>query len=106
MAKYLIAASYSPDGLKGLRKDKASGRKKAIEEAYASIGGRLEVLYFALGEYELYAIADFPDMVSAAAVGLAASETGLARTRTIPLLTVEETDRAIEKVVKYRGPGR
>ena len=30
MAKFLITASYSTEGLKGLQKDKASGRRDAV----------------------------------------------------------------------------
>jgi uncharacterized protein with GYD domain len=106
MAKFLIAASYTAQGLKGLQKDKASGRKQAVEAAYASLGGKLEALYYALGEADVYAIADFPDSASAAAAGIAVSATGLVHTRTTALLTVEEADRAIGKSVQYRGPGQ
>ena len=41
-----------------------------------------------------------------AALGIAVSAAGLVRTRTTALLTVEETDRALEKTVNYRAPGR
>ena len=33
MAKYLISGSYTTDGLKGLQKDKASGRRQAVSAA-------------------------------------------------------------------------
>jgi len=33
MAKYLVQATYSAEGIKGVIKDKASGRKAAIEKA-------------------------------------------------------------------------
>ena len=46
------------------------------------------------------------DNISAAALGVTVSAAGLARTRTTALLTVEETDRALEKSVNYRAPGR
>ena len=51
-------------------------------------------------------IVDLPDHVSAAAMGIAGSTTGLIRTRTTALMTVEEVDRALEKTVNYRAPGR
>jgi hypothetical protein len=51
-------------------------------------------------------IADLPDNSTAAALGIAVSAAGLVRTRTTALLTVEETDRALEKTVNYRAPGR
>jgi hypothetical protein len=31
---------------------------------------------------------------------------GLVRTRTTALLSVDETDRALERSITYRGPGR
>jgi uncharacterized protein with GYD domain len=53
----------------------------------------------------VYLIVDLPDNVSAAALGIAASATGLVRTRTTALMSVEEVDRALEKTVNYRPPG-
>ncbi len=49
---------------------------------------------------------DLPDAVSATALALAVSATGLVRTKTTVLLTVEETDKALQKKVAYRGPGK
>ena len=46
MAKYLVEASYSADGLKGLMKDKGSGRLAAVKKAVSSVGGKLECMYF------------------------------------------------------------
>jgi uncharacterized protein with GYD domain len=105
MAKYLISACYSVEGLKGLQRDKASGRRQAVTTAVEGVGGKLECLYFALGEDDVYAIADLPDNITAAALGIAISAAGLARTRTTALMTVEEVDRALEKTINYRGPG-
>jgi uncharacterized protein with GYD domain len=105
MPKYLICASYSAEGLKGLQKDKASGRRRAIIAAVESVGGKLECAYMALGEDDVYAIVDLPDSATAAALGVTVSATGLVRTRTTALLTVEEVDRALEKSVSYRPPG-
>ena len=106
MPKYLISASYTADGLKGLQKDKASGRRQAVTAAIESLGGKMECFYNGLGEDDAYVIVDLPDNVSAAALGVAVSASGLARTRTTALLTVEEVDRALEKSVSYRAPGR
>ena len=105
MAKFLVSASYTSEGLRGLAKDKASGRKKVVEQALATLGGKLEVMYFAFGEADVFLVCDCPDNVSAAALGLAASASGLVRTRTTPLLTVEEADQALSKTVSYRAPG-
>ncbi len=105
MPKYLVYASYTAEGLKGLTKDKASGRKAAVSAALASVGGSLEAMYFCFGDYDAVVLADAPDNVSAAAISLAASASGLARVTTTPLLTIEETDQALEKAVQYSPPG-
>lgn len=105
MPKYLISASYSAEGLSGLQKDKASGRRQALIAAVEGAGGKLESVYFALGQDDVYAIVDMPDNASVAALGIAASATGLVRTRTTALLTVEEVDQALAKSVNYRRPG-
>ena len=48
---------------------------------------------------------DLPDNVSAAAIGLAVSATGLASTKTTVLLTPEEIDQAVKTKVNYKAPG-
>jgi uncharacterized protein with GYD domain len=106
MSKYLIQASYSSEGLKGAMKDKASGRKAVIEKALASVGGKLDAMYYAFGDYDVVLIADAPDNLSVAALNLNVCSSGLARTRTTPLLTIEETDKAMQKAVSYQAPGK
>ena len=105
IAKYLISGQYSPEGLKGLQKDKAAGRVRALTAAVESLGGKVECIYFALGADDMFGIIDFPDNVTAAALGVAVSATGVGRTRTTALLTVAEIDQALAKSVNYRPPG-
>jgi uncharacterized protein with GYD domain len=105
MPKYLIEGTYTAEGLRGLHKDKASGRKQAVIKAVESLEGKVESLYFALGERDVVVIAELPDAVSVAALSLAASSTGLVRTQITSLLSVEETDRALGKKLSYRAPG-
>jgi len=62
-------------------------------------------MYFCLGENDVIVIADVPDHVSAAALSMAASASGLVRTKTTVLLTVAEADEALSKTVSYRAPG-
>jgi uncharacterized protein with GYD domain len=106
MPKYLIQASYTAEGLKGLQKDKASGRRSAVAQAMEGVGGRLEAMYYGLGEDDVFVIVDAPNIGSVAAMSIAASASGLVRTRTTALMTVEEVDAALAKSVSYRAPGR
>jgi uncharacterized protein with GYD domain len=105
MAKYLVEASYTAEGLRGLMKDKASGRKAAVEKLLTGMGGKLEGFYFAFGEADAYVLVDVPNSVSAAALSMAVSASGVVRSKTISLLTVEEVDQAIAKNVTYSRPG-
>ena len=106
MPKYLFEASYTQEGTKGILKEGASGRRAAVEKAIAGLGGKLEAFYFAFGSSDAYVIADLPDNATAAAMALAVGQSGLASTKTVVLLTVEEADAATKKTVAYRGPGR
>jgi uncharacterized protein with GYD domain len=105
MPHFLIEGSYSAEGLHGLSKDKASGREAAVKAALSNLGGKLISIYYALGEGDVYLVCECPDHVSAAALSLAASSSGLVRTKTTSLLTVEETDRALAMQAGYRAPG-
>jgi len=104
MPKYLIEASYTLEGTRGIMKSGGTPRREAVQEAVESVGGRFEVQYFALGEHDVFVIADLPDYVSAAAISLAVTAAGAARTKTTALLTPEEVDEAVKKTVKYEPP--
>jgi uncharacterized protein with GYD domain len=106
MAKFLVQVSYTAEGLRGLQKDKAAGRTAAVKSAVKGLGGKLECLYWALGEDDAIAILDMPDAASVAALGMSICSTGLVTTKTSVLLTADEIDAALEKTVKYRGPGK
>jgi uncharacterized protein with GYD domain len=105
MPKYLIQASYTAEGLKGLAKDKASGRKAAVQAAMKAVKGKVESFYFTFGSDDLVMIVEAPDNVAAAAIALTASASGMARVRTTPLMTVAEVDQALALPSKYRAPG-
>ncbi len=105
MPKYLISGTYTAEGLRGLQKEKASGRRQAVTTLMESMGGRLEAMYYALGQDDVFVVIDAPSQADAAAYGVAVSASGLVRTRTTPLLTVEEADQVLSKSVNYRAPG-
>jgi uncharacterized protein with GYD domain len=69
------------------------------------VGGKLDAIYYCLGEYDVILIVDMPDHVSAAALGSAACASGMTRTKTTVLLTVDEADEALSKPIAYRAPG-
>jgi uncharacterized protein with GYD domain len=105
MKKYLIKASYNANGFKGLIEDGGSKRKLAVEKMLAGMGGKIESFYYAFGEHDVYVIAELPDDVTAAAVGLRINSSDLVSISTTVLLTPEDIDTASKKSVNYRAPG-
>ncbi len=105
MPKYLLQASYTVEGVKGLLKEGGTSRLTAVKKAFKSVGGTIESFYFGFGETDVYVIADLPDNVSMAALALTVGASGTVRTKTTALLTPEEVDAAAKKSPKYRAPG-
>ena len=105
MPKYLVEASYTLDGIRGVQSAGGSSRREAVAKVAESVGGRLESLHFAFGDRDVYAIVDLPDNESATAVALTVNASGAATVRTTVLLTPEEVDAAAKRSVDYRPPG-
>jgi uncharacterized protein with GYD domain len=105
MTRYLIRASYTAEGVRGLLKDGGSSRRAAVDEMIKGLGGVPEGFYFAFGEDDVYAIAQLPDNATAAAVSLAITASGAVTANVVVLLTPEEVDAATKKTVAYRAPG-
>ncbi len=105
MPKFLVKASYSVEGAKGVQSAGGSSRRDAIAKMAEGLGGSLESLYFAFGETDVYVVLDLPDNRTAAAVSMAASATGGATTEVVVLLTAEDIDAAAKLSVEYRPPG-
>jgi uncharacterized protein with GYD domain len=105
MPKYLVKASYTPQGAEGVMKEGGSGRRDSVEHLISSMGGTMESFYFGFGEADAYVTAELPDNVSAAAIALAVNSTGAAQVSTVVLMTPEEVDEATKKTVDYRPPG-
>ena len=63
------------------------------------------MFYYALGDDDVYVIADLPDNTAAAAISLAVSATGAVQIKTVPLIAAEDMDEAAKKSVDYRPPG-
>jgi uncharacterized protein with GYD domain len=106
MAKYLLATSYTAEGVKGVVKDGGTKRRRAAEHAIKSAGGTMEAFYFAFGDTDTFIIVDAPDHATVAAASAAFNASGAVHTKTIVLLAPEEIDQAIKKSVTYQPPGR
>ena len=106
MSKYLIKASYSPEGIKGVMAKGGTARVAAIEKLAAGVGGTLESCYFAFGGDDLHAIVDAPSHEAMAAIAGTVTSTGaLSGYETVVLLTAEQIDAAANLKIDYTPPG-
>lgn len=105
MPKYLIEASYTTEGVKGVQKSGGSSRRDAVTTLAESVGGSLESFHFGFGDADAYVIVDLPDNEAATAVALGVNASGGATAKTTVLLTPEEVDAAAQRSVDYRAPG-
>ncbi|MGW5325345.1 GYD domain-containing protein [Streptomyces sp. NPDC004014] len=105
MPKFLIQASYTAEGTRGLLGEGGSGRRAAVDQAVTGLGGSVEAMYFAFGADDVVLVVDFPDAAAMAAVALHVKASGALLTRATPLLTLEEVDEAARRQVAFRTPG-
>jgi uncharacterized protein with GYD domain len=105
MPKFLIKASYTAAGAKGVQSAGGTSRRDAVATLAEGLGGRLESFYFAFGATDVYAVIDLPDNQSAAAASIAVNTAGGAASEVVVLLTPEEIDAAGKLSVDYRPPG-
>ena len=105
MPKYLWKASYTTAGAKGVAAEGGSARVKAVTETAESAGGRVEALYFAFGDVDVYVIVDLPDNEAATAAALTVNSSGAVSLQTTLLITPDEVDAAAKRTVQYRPAG-
>lgn len=105
MAKYMILATYTAEGLRGLKKEGPASRRQYVASVLESVGGRLEAFYWALGDHDVVAICEAPSATQVTALSMAVSASGMVRTKTVVLLTDDEVKQALAINVNYRPPG-
>ena len=106
MPFYLIQLGYRPDAWDHLIEN-PQNRLEAVSPVLKSLGGRFVDGWLSFGEYDLIAIAELPDNVSAAAFSLAVEAGGaVEQYKTTPLLTMDEALAAMKKAqsVDYKPP--
>ncbi len=105
MPHYMIRASYTVDGIRGVIKGGAASRVTAVESLLGSVGGRLLSAHWAFGEDDFIGICELPDNAAAMAVAATVGASGAAGVTTTVLLTAAEVDDALSRRAEYRAPG-
>jgi uncharacterized protein with GYD domain len=73
-------------------------RLEAVRAPIEKLGGKMHTSYFAFGPFDVLAITEFPDEISAAAISIAFAAGGaVANIQTTSLLTAAEAMEALNK---------
>jgi len=106
MPHYLLQVSYTSKGLATLVNN-PQNRMDVLRPVFASLGGRLDGMWFSFGDYDLVMICQMPDNASVAAISMAISSGDAVKTvKTTPLMTMKEGMEAMKKATTtaYRPP--
>jgi len=103
--KYLFKSRLNALGLEGTLNDGGTGRRVAVTEALAALGGSLECFYYGFGSTDAYAIVELPGNVEAAAAAVAVGMSGAGSVETVVLIDPEEMDSVAQIATSYRPPG-
>lgn len=97
MSSYLVQASYTTEAMASLIKN-PQNRMEVVRKSVENLGGKLVGGWMSFGDYDIVLIAELPDLVSAAAIAVAAAAGGsLKSIKTTPLLSSDEAIAAAKK---------
>jgi uncharacterized protein with GYD domain len=97
MASYLLQVGYTPEAWSAMLKT-PQDRAEAVRGPIEKLGGRIDRIWFSFGDYDVVAVLEMPDSVSAAAFSIAASAGCASRTvKTTPLLSAADGIESMKK---------
>jgi uncharacterized protein with GYD domain len=97
MPSYLLQVSYSAEAWAAMIK-KPQDRIEAVRKSIEKLGGTITAGWVSFGDYDVVAIFEMPDNVSAAAFAMAAAAGGACKAvKTTPLLSIDEARAAMLK---------
>ena len=105
MPMFLATGPYYSAGAAGLAEAGARQRAAEIAAMAEHLGGRLEAMYFGLGESDTYIVFELPDTATAAAIAKAVNAAGTGHCNMQPILTPEQMDEALGIDTTFAPPG-
>lgn len=98
MPRYLTLVNFTPQGAKVL--DKSVERSRAFRTSAASLGAKVEAIYWAMGQFDGAVILDAPDDQTATSLMVALSRAGNVQTRTTRLYDESEFSSIVAAAAK------
>jgi len=106
MAHYLVQVAYTPEAWANLVAN-PHNRLEALKPVLKKLGAKFEAGWFAFGEYDVVAILNAPDNISAGAFAVAAAAGGAVKAlKTTPLMSMEDGMEVLKKAAAcgYKPP--
>src|ERR1700692_2052766 len=102
MPHYCHQVSYTKEAWARLMAD-PQDRLEIVRTPIERLGGRLHSAFFALGAFDVIAITEMPDNMSAAAIAIAFAAGGaVAHVQTTPLMTAPQSHQAKGTAAHWR----
>ena len=96
MASYILLASYTEQGIKGI-KDTVK-RTGAVKELAKKVGVTMKESYWTLGQFDVVAVFEAPDDATMTAFSLSVARLGNVKTQTLRAFSGQEMSDVLAKV--------
>ncbi|WP_119269122.1 GYD domain-containing protein [Taklimakanibacter deserti] len=96
MPAFIILSSFTDQGVRAVKD--TTKRAEKFKELAKQHGATVKDLYWTLGQYDVVAIVDAPDVTSMTALGLTLGMAGNVRTQTLPAFSADDMAKVLAKV--------
>jgi uncharacterized protein with GYD domain len=97
MATYITLANFTDQGIRSVKD--STKRADAVKEAAKKFGATMPQIYWTMGSFDLVAVVEAPDDMSATAFALAIGIAGNIRGQTLRAFNKDEMNTILGKLV-------
>ena len=97
MLAYVVLASFTDQGVKNAKD--SPKRAEAFKQMAKTFGVTVKEIFWTQGRYDIVAITEAPDELSATALNLSLSAMGNIRTESLRAYTADEMNKIVAKMV-------
>jgi len=96
MSTFIILSSFTEQGVRAIKD--TTKRADKFKDMAKQHGATVKDLYWTLGQYDVVAIIEAPDVTSVTALGLSLGMAGNVRTQTLPAFSADDMAKVLAKM--------